>query len=40
MLEELFNLAFIGMGGGILLSGLCWLIGLGYSLALNLIKNN
>lgn len=30
--------AFAGVGGGMLLSGVAWLIGLGYTLAYNLIK--
>ena len=32
------DFAFAGLGGGFLLSGIAWLVGLGYSLAINLIK--
>lgn len=32
--------AWLGLGGGMLLSGVCWLIGLLYALALNLIMKN
>lgn len=36
-LPNYLEIAFVGMGGGLLLSGICWLIGLGYSLCCNLI---
>lgn len=39
VLSELFNMALLGVGGGLLLSGLVWLIGLAYSLGINLIKS-
>ena len=29
---------FLGLGGGLLLSGICWLIGLAYTLCLNIIS--
>ncbi len=31
---------FIGLGGGMLLSGVCWLIGLAYSLCINIISKS
>ena len=34
------NVGFLGLGGGLLLSGLCWLIGLAYSLCINIISKS
>lgn len=34
------QLAFLGLGGGMLLSGVGWLIGLAYSLCINLISKH
>lgn len=31
---------FLGVGGGFMLSGVCWLIGLAYSLCLNIISKS
>lgn len=39
MLNELFDIAFLGMGGGMLLTGVAWIIGFGVSLACNIFKN-
>ena len=36
-LNQYIEFAFLGVGGGLLLSGICWLIGLAYSLCINLI---
>lgn len=38
MLNELFDLAFLGVGGGMLLTGISWLIGLGVSCAISIFK--
>lgn len=39
MLNELFDLAFLGVGGGMLLCGISWLLGLAVSLACNILKS-
>ena len=32
------EIGFLGLGGGMLLSGVCWILGLIYSLCINLIS--
>ena len=37
--NEILNLAFLGVGGGMLLTGIAWIIGFAVSLACNIFKN-
>lgn len=39
MFLQLLNLGFLGMAGGMLLCGVTWVIGFGFSLACNIFKN-
>ncbi len=39
MLNELLQVGFLGLGGGMLLCGIAWIIGFGFSLACNIFKN-
>ena len=39
MISQLMELGFLGMSGGLLLCGVSWVIGFGFSLACNIFKN-
>ncbi len=38
-ISNLLDLAFLGVGGGLLLGGITWIIGFAFSLACNIFKN-
>lgn len=39
-IPELMQLGFLGLGGGMLLTGICWIVGLAFSLACNIFSKH
>lgn len=39
-LADTMQLAFLGMGGGMALTGICWIVGMAVSYACNIIGKN
>ena len=39
-LSEIIQIGFAGVGGGMLLTGICWIVGLAFSLACNIFSKH